>query len=461
MPIEAATYISQLNSSYPLGTDDRSTTDDHLRLIKAVLQAQFPSLGAAAVNATAAELNALAGLSAVIDTFLGAANEAAARAAIVAMQDVITTRGDLVRGNSSGDPERLALAAYGSVLSSDGTDAIWMPGQTGFRNKVIGGDFTVNPWQRGTGFAPLASGAFGADRFGVSHYHDGAVSVFKTADAPTPAQANLFTQHCLHFAVTTADAAIGAEQYYVVYQNIEGYNAASFGFGQAGTRYVTLSFWVKSSLTGVHCVSITNSAGSRSYVAEYTVSVADTWEKKTITIPVDTSGTWLYDSGIGLQVRFALAAGSTYQTTASTWAAGNFLATSSQVNLLGSTAYNFKIALVQLEAGSVATPFETRPIGIEQSLCKRYYQTIGGSPNNFGVQGYTTAGNNVGHTVTFPEMRSVPTIVLPTMTNTNTAGLVVSNPSTSVLYMYATATATGYVASLNAGGGLVTMNAEL
>jgi hypothetical protein len=242
-----------------------------------------------------------------------------------------------------------------------------------FRNKIIGGDFTTNPWQRGTSFTAPAHGAYTADRFVVGHSMDGVVNVIKTADAPTATQAGSFTQHCLHVDVTTADTSIAATQYYSCYQMVEGLNAACFGFGQAGTRYVTLSFWHKHTKTGIYCVSIGNGACGRSYVAEYTQAVTDVWEKAVITIPVDTSGTWLYDNGVGIRLWFTLAAGTSYQTTANTWTAGNYLATANQVNALDSTANNFKIALVQLEAGSVATPFEHRPYGTELALCQRYF----------------------------------------------------------------------------------------
>jgi hypothetical protein len=216
---------------------------------------------------------------------------------------------------------------------------------SGFKNKIIGGDFTINPWQRGSSFAAIASGAYSADRWQVQHVMDGVVSVLKTADAPTVAQAGIFSQHCFHVDVTTADASIAAGQYFVTKQAIEGLNAASFGFGQAGTRYVTLSFWHKHTKTGTYCVSFQNSANNRSYIAEYVQDVTDTWEFASLTIPVDTTGTWLYDNGIGLNVYFANACGTTFQTSAGSWVAGNYFASSNQVNNLDSTANNFKIAL--------------------------------------------------------------------------------------------------------------------
>ena len=258
----------------------------------------------------------------------------------------------------------------------------------GFKNKIIGGDFTTNPWQRGTSIAVAASGnLYVADRFKSYNNTDGAYSVIKTADAPTVTEAGVFTQHCLHIDVTTADATIASGQVCQgVIQKIEGYNTASLGFGQAGTRYVTLSFWVKSTKTGTFYVRFSNSASSRHYPAQYTVNVADTWEKKTITVPVDTTGTWLYDSGEGLTLIWSLAGNQVSTGTANTWGSGDV--PNDQVNALDSASNNFKLALIQLEVGSAATPFEARSFGTELALCQRYYE----KSSNIGTDVSTVEG---------------------------------------------------------------------
>lgn len=244
-----------------------------------------------------------------------------------------------------------------------------------FRNKIIGGDFTTNPWQRGVNFPNHSNGYMSADRFRYESINDAAITVLKTVDAPTPAQAGIFTRHCLHVDVTTADATMGAGQYATINQLIEGLNAKDFGFGQPGTRYVTLSFWVKATKTGIYCVSLRNAAANRSYAAEYTVVASNTWEKKVVQIPVDTTGTWLYDHGIGLYVTWALAGGSTFATAANTWVNGNFGYTPNQVNALDSASNDFKLALLQIEAGQIANPvFESRDYGDVVRQCLRYYE---------------------------------------------------------------------------------------
>lgn len=256
---------------------------------------------------------------------------------------------------------RLVLAAAHAV-----------PVQASYKNKIIGGDFSTNPWDRGDTITAPATATITANQWSTANTSAAVYNVIRTVDTPTASEAGIYARHCLHVDITTADASIAAGDNMAVATQIEGYNVVSFGFGQAGTRYITLSFWVKAAVTGTHCVSLANSASDRSYVATYTVAVANTWEFKALTIPVDTSGTWLYDSGIGLRVRWAMATGSTFQTTAGSWAAGNFYGTSAQVNELSSTANNFKLALVQLEFGQVATPFEVRDAGTELNLCRRY-----------------------------------------------------------------------------------------
>jgi len=293
----------------------------------------------------------------------------------------------------------------------------------GFKNKIIGGDFTTNPWQRGTSFAAIASDAYFADRFRTGSITTAVVTASRVVDAPTATQAGIFTQHCISLAVTTTDTVVDAGDLYMIQQGVEGLNSASFGFGQAGSRNVTLSFWVKGTKTGIHCVAISNAIANRSYVAEYTIVTTNTWEYKTITISVDTTGTWLYDNGIGLRISFALMSGTTYKTTANTWAAGNFFATANQVNALDTVGNTFKIALVQLEAGSVATPFDVRSVGQELALCQRYFERLGNASYaiiGVGRQQSTTISQfYVKYNTT---MRALPTFAISNLIATDRTG---------------------------------------
>jgi hypothetical protein len=322
-------------------------------------------------------------------------------------------------------------------------DKFQFSGSLANRNKIIGGDFTTNPWQRGTSFAAVAASVYTADRWQYQKVGSALHTLSKSVDAPTALQAGIFTQHSLGASVTTAQAVIAAGDFNFIEHKIEGLNSASFGFGQTGVRNVTLSFWVKGAKTGIHCVSFRNSAVNRSYVAEYTINVINTWEFKVITISVDTAGTWLYDNGIGIDIGFTLAAGTTFQTPANTWTAGNFLATANQVNALDTVGNTFKIALVQLEAGEVATPFETRSYGQELALCQRYYETgnvyIIGSATGAGILVGSGGGSDFKVT-----KRATPVLGFGTATESQNLTSVSFAPITTVGFRaYGTATNAG------------------
>lgn len=232
----------------------------------------------------------------------------------------------------------------------------------GMRNKIINGKMDIA--QRGTSFVSPATGSYMLDRWQHQSVNDGVFTVTQASDSP----ANEF-ENSLRLTVTTADASIAAGQFCTLRQPIEGYNARDL-IG----RTFTLSFRVRSSKTGTHCVAFINDAGDRSYIAEYTINAANTWETKSITLSggLITAGTWNWTNGRGVILSFALASGSTFQTTAGAWQTGNFLATANQVNCLDTIDNIFAITGVQLEVGSVATPFEHRPYGAELALCQRY-----------------------------------------------------------------------------------------
>jgi len=173
---------------------------------------------------------------------------------------------------------------------------------------------------------------------------------------------------------TTADTSLGTSQYVFFQQRIEGTNTADLAWGTASAKTVTLSFWVRSSLTGTFGGSLMNSGYTRSYPFSYTISAADTWEQKTITIAGDTTGTWLTDTGIGIRLSFGLGIGSTYSGTAGAWASSELYAPTGATSVIGTLNATWYITGVQLEAGSVATSFERRSYGTELQLCQRYYQ---------------------------------------------------------------------------------------
>jgi hypothetical protein len=266
------------------------------------------------------------------------------------------------------------------------------------RNKIINGKMEIA--QRGTTFGTSSlDGSYTLDRWVIGNSSTASLTVTSTTDVPASYEFRL----SLQFVATTADTSIAAGDQAIIQQNIEGFNARDL----VG-RTFTLSFWVRSSVTGTYCVALRNSVFAFSYVLTYTINAVDTWEYKTVTVTSGLPapfGTWNSTNGVGLRVAWTLAAGSTFQTTAGAWQTGNFLGTSAQVNFLAAAANTFYLTGVQLEVGSVATPFEHRPYGMELALCQRYYQI-----NSAAFTSNVTSGIGYGAWTSFPvQMRVAPT----------------------------------------------------
>ena len=299
----------------------------------------------------------------------------------------------------------------------------------GANNRIINGNFKIA--QRGTSFPAAGNGDYHLDRW--RFYNNDTAVVTITQDTDTP---NGNINHSLKVDVTTADVAVGAGTQYVIAQHVEGYNVGDLGFGTSDAKTFTLSFWVKSPKTGQHGVAFGNSAGNRWYPTTYTVSVADTWELKTITVTADTAGTWLTDSGLGLRVWFDLGSGSSVQGTADTWNAGGFNGVSGNVNVLDNTANNFYLADVQLEVGSNASDFEQRQYGQELDLCQRYFEVIGNGSEiaeNIGV-GQVPNSTNAEVRVAFRTTKRVdPTITINNATNFDIRAGGAVNTTTAIL----------------------------
>jgi hypothetical protein len=237
-------------------------------------------------------------------------------------------------------------------------------------------------------------------------------SVQQNAGSVTPPAG--FTNY---LGVTSLSAySIVTSDIFFINQRIEGLNCADFAWGTANATTVTLSFWVRSSLTGTFGGALGNQAGSRSYPFTYTISSANTWEQKSVTILGDTTGTWLTTNDTGINVHFGLGVGSTFSGTAGAWAGSNFSSATGATSVVGTDGATFYITGVQLEAGSTATDFERRPIGTELDLCQRYFQ---GTRFYLGTT-RAINGSGVLSTQTVPLspiMRSAPSITI-----TNQAG---------------------------------------
>jgi hypothetical protein len=225
--------------------------------------------------------------------------------------------------------------------------------------------------QRNAGAAVTTSGSFVVDRWFFNNVSDGTLSVQQSTDVPSGQGFN----YSLKMTATVGDASIGAAQYCNLQHRIEGYNFADMGFGASGASTVTLSFWVKASVVGNYSVALYNSAENRINPQQFSVSVANTWERKTITYTGDTTGTWLTTNGIGANVTFYPALGSNFVGAAG-WNAGGTFGVTGQSNAIASNGNIFAITGVQLEKGSTATSFDYRPYGTELQLCQRYFYNL-------------------------------------------------------------------------------------
>jgi hypothetical protein len=302
-------------------------------------------------------------------------------------------------------------------------------GGTAWVNRIINGDMRIDQRNAGASVTP-ANGNYTLDRWQYEASQASKFTVQRNAGSVTPPAG--FTNY---LGMTVASAvSVGASDYFILEQRIEGLNVADLAWGTASASSITLSFWVRSSLTGTFSGGLANSAYNRAYVFSYSISSANTWEQKTITVPGDTTGTWLTDNGIGIQLRFSLGAGSTYSASAGSWGTTAAWNVTGGVSVVGTNGATFYITGVQLEAGTVASPFERRDYGRELMMCERYYQKTYNTDSAVGsitTVGAAIARASASSSTFFLElqrfaqvaMRATPTVTAYS-TATGTAGRV-------------------------------------
>jgi hypothetical protein len=291
----------------------------------------------------------------------------------------------------------------------------------GFRNRIINGDMRID--QRNAGASVnLASSQYTLDRFFSYTSQASKYTVQQNAGAVTPPVG--FTNY-LGCTSSSAYSITPSDQFLLI-QKIEGLNFGDLAWGTASAQTVTLSFLVRSSLTGTFGGSIQNSAANRCYPFSFVVSAANTWEQKTVTIAGDTTGTWLTTNGVGATVNFSLGTGSTYSATAGSWTGSSFITSATgATSVVGTSGATFYITGVQLEAGSVASPFERRDYGRELMMCQRYFWA---AVNNNFVSGYNGGGGIVYADVPNPvSMRATPTVTLSSFSNSNAANAAIND----------------------------------
>jgi len=251
----------------------------------------------------------------------------------------------------------------GSITANAVTPSVNM------KNRIINGNMTIDQRNAGASVTPTVGGVYLLDRWVFSLSQSSKYSVQQNAGSVTPPAG--FSNY---LGVTSLSAyTVGASELFLFSQPIEGFNVADLGWGTANAKTVTLSFWVRSSLTGTFGGTVSNSGDSRVYPFTYTISSANTWEYKTVTIAGDTTGTWLTTNGVGMNVRFGLGVGSSLSGTAGAWTGSTVYSATGATSVVGTNGATFYITGVQLEVGSTATSFDYRPYGTELALCQRYY----------------------------------------------------------------------------------------
>ncbi len=292
----------------------------------------------------------------------------------------------------------------------------------GTRNRIINGDMRIDARNNGASIN-VSTGGFAVDRWTINTTLNASFNGQRNAGSVTPPTG--FTNYLGY--TSTAAYSPGVNTTCTARQAIEGFNCADLAWGTANAQAVTLSFWVRSSLSGTHSGSLSNSAGNRSYVFSFSISAANTWEYKSIVVPGDTTGTWATDNTLGIGVRFNLGTGTgTYGASATGWQAGNLVGLTTAVQVSATNGATFYITGVQLEPGTVATPFERRSYGQELALCQRYYLK---TDQAIGVEGVALPGVVIAYCqqYVFPStMRAAPTVTLSTFNdsgnmNANTA----------------------------------------
>lgn len=281
-----------------------------------------------------------------------------------------------------------------------------------FRNRIINGAMMIDQRNAGASVTQTTAVLYPVDRFAIN----GSVTSKFTAQRSTTAPAG-FSNSLLF--TSSAATTPGSTDYYLFRQAIEGFNTADFAFGSASAQSITLSFWVRSSLTGTFGGNLFNGSANRVYVFSYTISAANTWEYKTITIAGDTTGTWATDNTVGLYVDWSLGAGSSLLGTAGSWGASVLRGPTGQTNFVATSGATFYITGVQLERGSAASPFEQRLYGTELALCQRYFfaNTDGALACYLTGYGSSPSVGAVG-TYSLPTpMRASPTVAIVSTAN--------------------------------------------
>tara|TARA_R100001440_G_scaffold56682_1_gene76460 strand:- start:382 stop:1452 length:1071 start_codon:yes stop_codon:yes gene_type:complete len=337
------------------------------------------------------------------------------------------------------------------------------------RNMVINGNMTIDQRNSGSAVTPTADQTVTLDRFKARLNNASKYSVQQVTDTPSGYYNSL--------KVTSAAATtVGTNDYYQIATPLEGYNVSQLDLGLSTAKKFTISFWVKSSLTGTFGGAYSNDQGDRFYAWTYTISSANTWEHKTVTVDGVTDGSWERTTGAGLHIYWTLGAGSGVQTTAGAWGTTFKRGPTGATNVVATNGATWQITGVQLEVGPQSTPFEHEPVGVTLSKCQRYhYKHFTETKNGQLVLSNDRASNRYYSHLNFPqEMRVAPTgshvgmdrVHKPGITyDTIATGPFFYQASVNGVYIYVTSTSTHSTSSVallgaNSSGNII-MDAEL
>jgi hypothetical protein len=352
------------------------------------------------------------------------------------------------------------LPTTGGQLTGDLTVPSLNGGQlAGMRNLIINGDFRIDQRYGGTNQSPVVGGtSYLGDRW------------LFNGSQPAKFQGQQGTGTALGFPYNLGASVIAAYtpltgDYFCISQAIEGLNVGHLMWGTASAKPVTLSFWAYSSIAGTHSGAVVNKAGTRGYPFTFTIPIANTWTFISgITIPGDVTGTWVTDNTASILLRFNLGAGSTFLGAANAWGTVNAMGATGSVQVVATASANLALTGVQLEMGSVATPFERRLIGTELALCQRYYQRYVGAAYSMQLGGYNATGSNFLTTMLIPPMRVSPTssiIGTWSLTNCSSPGIGTQPGNCMSVVFYTTVTTTGSFLLLNNASSGFDLLAEL
>ena len=286
------------------------------------------------------------------------------------------------------------------------------------KNRIINGAMVIDQRNAGASVTPTET-QYTLDRWQSRLSAASKYTVQQNAGSVTPPVG--FTNY---LGVTSSSAySVSAGDYFAQQHNIEGYNIADLAWGTVNAKTITLSFWVRSSLTGTFGGCAENGSANRSYPFTYTISSANTWEQKSVTIAGDTSGTWNTTTSAGIVVFIGLGVGTTYSGTAGSWSSNNYVSATGATSVVGTSGATFYITGVQLEQNTVATPFERRLYNQELANCQRYFSmsysygitpataSAYTGPIHYGVTSTSSGRNNCQFI--FPvTMRANPTVTI-------------------------------------------------